>query len=68
MRKPLISFQCFVQVYREAPKKKLLELFKNAPDLDFLSSLDREDLLLEYGERYTAVVIEKGKKDEGENE
>jgi hypothetical protein len=62
---PYELFEWFLQVYREAPKKKLLELFKNAPDFHFLSSLDREDLLLECCERYTASVVENDKKREG---
>lgn len=61
---PYELFEWLVQVYRETPKEKLLELFKDAPDFDSLSSLDKEDLLLECCERYTASVVEDGKKNE----
>jgi hypothetical protein len=39
-----------------ATKEKLLELMKDAPDIEALRHMDQADLAIEYAERCAAVV------------
>ena len=56
---PYELFEFFINTYKETPKLRMLELFKESRDIDYLKSLDDESLLLECCERWVAAVVNK---------
>ncbi len=54
---PFELFESFVKRNKNMSKEKLLQLMQNAPDIDVLSKMDHEALLLEYCERLVKGVI-----------
>jgi hypothetical protein len=49
-------FEFFLICYKAATKEKLLELMKDAPDIEALRQMEQADLAIEYAERCAAVV------------
>jgi len=58
---PYELFEHFVATYSATPRERLLELAKDAPDLNVLSKLDHKELVLELCERW-AVSAQKMQK------
>lgn len=54
---PYRLFEFFLYAHRSMPREGLLELFKDAPDVEALRGLGREDLLLECCERWVAGAV-----------
>ena len=54
---PYDLFEFFVDSYRNTPKKRMLELFKDAPDIDSLREMEHMDLVLECCERWVASAL-----------
>jgi hypothetical protein len=53
---PFELFEWMVNCYEKTTKEKLLELAKDAPDIDKLSALPQEELVLEVCERMVATI------------
>jgi hypothetical protein len=49
-------FEFLLNGYKTATKEKLLELMKDAPDIENLRQMDQMDLAIEYSERCAATV------------
>lgn len=49
-------FEFFLNCHRQASKERLLELMKDAPDIEALRKMEQMDLAIEYAERCLAVV------------
>lgn len=55
-------FEFFLDSYRETPKERLLEIMKDAPDIETLSKMERSDLLIEYCERMAVLAVNNSSK------
>jgi hypothetical protein len=53
---PFELFEWMVDCYQKTTKEKLIELAKDAPDIDKLSRLPQEELVLELCERWVAAI------------
>ena len=62
LEQPIDLFDFFLRSYREAPKKRLLEFMKDAPDIEDLERLPEDDLRLIYAERLTHSLFAKKAK------
>jgi hypothetical protein len=49
-------FEFFLNNYKNSSKEKLLELMKDAPDIEALRQMEQIDLAIECAERYLSVV------------
>ena len=49
-------FEFFLDSYRNTPKERLLELMKDAPDIDSLRKMQHFDLVIECCERWVASI------------
>jgi hypothetical protein len=58
---PFELFEWMVDRYKETPKEKLIELAKDAPDIDKLSDLPQDELVLELCERWVAAIASQKK-------
>lgn len=54
---PYDLFEFFVDSYRNTPKEHMLELFKDASDIDSLRGMEHMDLVLECCERWVASAL-----------
>jgi hypothetical protein len=49
-------FEFFLNNYKNTSKEKLLELMKDAPDIEALRQMEQIDLAIECAERHLSVV------------
>lgn len=54
-------FEFFLGAYKNTSKERLLELMKDAPDIDLLKNMNQADLAIEYCERTCAVIANQNK-------
>lgn len=53
---PYELFEFFIESYRNTPKERLLELMKDAPDIDSLCEMQHFDLVIECCERWVSSI------------
>lgn len=61
---PIELFDFFYESYKDTPKERLLELIKDAPDLEDFQNLSQKDLAEAVCERWVYNVIQKEEKKE----
>ncbi len=54
---PYELFEFFLHAHSNTPKERLLELMKNAPDIDSLRKMKQSDLAIEYCERLASSKL-----------
>lgn len=61
VEEPIDMFEFLLESFKEEPREKMLEWFKDASDLEELRNLSDEELRLKYAERHTLSVMARSK-------